>query len=365
MTSDRTIQSTPVSATRPRSAHSAGRHRRMSGRNLPVDTLRGIACILLVTFHVIGDKSTAGIHVADDSVFRWYCDSVQYLRMPLFIFLSGLVYAWRPLSDISAYPAFMRKKARRLLVPYVIFVPAIGVTQSMAPEVNSTIDTNPLLWLINSLSPYWFLLSTFWLFAVVALLDSVNKLHSPWFFGVLFAAVTIISLVSSPEDFETLQLGTALSFFPFFLAGIAAVRFQLIPRRLWIIVLTASVVIALMVVVQFSLAGYLGPIETRHSVMGIAIGILFPIVFLSLSLSSRSLAWIGGYSSGIYLLHPFAIGFFRASTSAAGIDADLPRFIILSLGGLFASILGIIVLRHVRIGPAQIGKFILGEKAGK
>jgi len=86
---------------------------------------------------------------------------------------------------------------------------------------------------------------------------------------------------------------------------------------------------------------------------------------LGWSLTSRALAWIGGYSSGIYLLHSFAVGAFRAATNAVGIDSHLPQFIVLSLGGIIASIVGVIVLRHVRIGPAHIGRVILGEKVTK
>src|SRR5688500_6001125 len=65
-------------------------------RDIPIETMRGIACVLLVAFHVIGDSATAGIHVADDSGFRYFANSFQYVRMPLFSFISGVVYAWRP-----------------------------------------------------------------------------------------------------------------------------------------------------------------------------------------------------------------------------------------------------------------------------
>ena len=362
MTSEQTVRSSdPTSGQRP----VGGRHRVATSRNIPVDTLRGLACILLVTFHVIGDKATAGIHVSDDSVFRYYCDSVQYLRMPLFTFLSGLVYAWRPLSDVTGYPSFMRKKARRLLIPYLIFVPILGITQLVAPGVNGSVSFDPLMWWINSLSPYWFLLSTFWLFALVAFLDSYGLLRSPWIFGGLFATVTAVCLFTRPEEIETLQVGTALTFLPFFLAGVGSVRFHLIPQRPSTAVPVTVVFVILAVLVQFSLNGHLRVFDTRHSLVGIALGIIFPVAFLGWSLKSRFLAWIGGYSSGIYLLHSFAIGFFRAVTNAVGLDSEVPQFIILSIGGLAASILGILVLRRFRVGPLQIGRIALGEKTVK
>ena len=335
-------------------------HFHLGNRNIPVDTLRGIACIFLVTFHVIGDTSSAGIHVADDSAFRYYTDSVVYLRMPLFTLLSGMVYAWRPLRDTRRYPDFMRKKARRLLVPYVIFVPVLGFTQMVAPGVNGSVDFEPVNWLLTSLGPYWFLLTTFWMFAVVALLDSYRLLESPLVFGALFVAVLAVVAAVHTEGFDFLQLGQALSRFPFFLAGMAFHRFRLIPGRAATIAAVTVLLVALVVVVQLAVRGTIGDMDSRHNIVGIALGIVFPLAFLSWKLQSHLLAWIGGYSSGIFLLHSFAVGFFRAVLDALGVEADTPLFILASLGGLFGSIFGVWLLRKV-----TVGKIILGEKTAK
>lgn len=340
-------------------------HFHLGNRNIPVDTLRGIACIFLVTFHVIGDTSSAGIQVADDSAFRYYTESVVYLRMPLFTLLSGLVYAWRPLADPRLYPDFMRKKARRLLVPYVIFVPVLGFTQMVAPGVNGEVEFEPVNWLLTSLGPYWFLLTTFWMFAVVALLDSYRLLDSRLVFGTLFGVVLAVVVVFRTEGFDFLQLGQALSLFPFFLAGMAFHRFRLIPRRTAGIATVTVVLIALVVVVQLAVRGTIGDIDSRHSILGIALGMVFPLAFLAWKLQSHLLAWIGGYSSGIFLLHSFVVGFFRAALTAVGVESDTPLFILAALGGLFGSIFGVWLLRKITIGKVAVGKIILGEKTRK
>src|SRR6185295_5386420 len=67
-----------------------------------LQTLRGVACLLLVAFHAIGNHPTSGLHVADDSSFRFFANLFQYVRMPLFTFLSGFVYAYRPVLPGSA-----------------------------------------------------------------------------------------------------------------------------------------------------------------------------------------------------------------------------------------------------------------------
>ena len=56
--------------------------------NMRVETLRGLACVLLVLYHVIGIDSSTGMRVEDGPV-RWLNDGLAYLRMPLFTFLSG------------------------------------------------------------------------------------------------------------------------------------------------------------------------------------------------------------------------------------------------------------------------------------
>ena len=69
-------------------------------RDLKVDTLRGIACFLLVAYHVVGGDPTAGLKI-NEGIVRQIVDVLVYLRMPLFVFLSGYVYAHRPIKVIS------------------------------------------------------------------------------------------------------------------------------------------------------------------------------------------------------------------------------------------------------------------------
>jgi peptidoglycan/LPS O-acetylase OafA/YrhL len=64
-----------------------------SKRNIPVDTLRGLACILLVAYHVIGVTPESGLRL-HDGILKNANELLAYIRMPLFTFLSGFVYAW-------------------------------------------------------------------------------------------------------------------------------------------------------------------------------------------------------------------------------------------------------------------------------
>ena len=85
-----------------------------------VETLRGLACVLLVAFHVIGSHASSGLHVGEDSIYRQFANLFMHLRMPLFTFLSGFVYAYRPVTQAQT-GAFAEKKLIRLLLPLLAY----------------------------------------------------------------------------------------------------------------------------------------------------------------------------------------------------------------------------------------------------
>src|SRR5689334_4421634 len=101
----------------------------------------------------------------------------------------------------------MGKKARRLLVPYIIFVPLIGLAQSIVPGANNPTEMPAWQWLVYSLSPYWFLLATFWIFAVVALADSFNLLRNVYVVTGVWVALVALIIVVQPGPVRFLQLG--------------------------------------------------------------------------------------------------------------------------------------------------------------
>jgi len=70
-----------------------------------IETLRGLACVLLVRYHVIGADPWQGLCIADGPV-RWLNDGIAYLRMPLFTILSGLVYGLRPFAPADSSKVF-------------------------------------------------------------------------------------------------------------------------------------------------------------------------------------------------------------------------------------------------------------------
>ena len=85
---------------------------------ISTDTLRGIACIGVVLFHVAGNTETAGLRLPDDHWLRLFNAVFADIRMPLFAFLSGYVFlsVTRKTGQEPPWSA-LRTKTRRLLLP--------------------------------------------------------------------------------------------------------------------------------------------------------------------------------------------------------------------------------------------------------
>ena len=74
-------------------------------KSLEIETLRGLACLLLVLYHVIGPLG-GGLKIDLGSPFRVIADSMVYVRMPLGSFFDSSTIVW------SSY--------EMICVPYIV-----------------------------------------------------------------------------------------------------------------------------------------------------------------------------------------------------------------------------------------------------
>ena len=85
-------------------------------RQTDIDTLRALACIALVSFHVVGYTPQSGMELPAGHPLHLLQAGLTPLRMPLFIFLSGVVFC-TGVDRFEAVPRRLVSKARRLLLP--------------------------------------------------------------------------------------------------------------------------------------------------------------------------------------------------------------------------------------------------------
>lgn len=301
-------------------------------RDREIDTLRGIACILLVSYHIIGATLHDGLRI-EHGPLRVGEDLLAMLRMPLFTFLSGYVYARSPIGG-ARVRSFLGEKARRLLVPMLFVGTAFAAMHELLPGMrNWHIEWR---WLhILPVGHYWFVEALFLIFLVVVPLERAGLLSTPrrWLGCWLVSA----ALYLTPHPIVWLAIGGAISLLPFFLLGLYCRRFARFESRLFVDVhrearsaLLVGLVAAMFVAAHFG--GVEGSVDTP---MTLLIGASSCVLLLAARMRSTPLAYIGAYSYSIYLFHVFFTASSRIALTRSGVD----NLAVLFLVGLVAGIL--------------------------
>jgi len=320
------------------------------GRDEYVDTCRGVACVLLVAYHAIGASVGSGLHLAGDSFWRNFADGLIYFRMPMFSFLSGVVYGWRPFTAGNG-THFLLGKVRRLLLPMLVVGTAFAFVQSNTPGVNvSPVNFTTLH--IFPVAHYWFSESLFIIFIVVMTLESLNLLGDMRKFIIVLAIATIMQLtVSPPGEFS---LFGANYLFPFFLCGLGCSRFRIakidfLPIYIAILVGTSS----------YAIAGVLGYVARtdRVSIIALLLGVSACFSLLTSGWKNRTLAFIGVYSYAIYLFHVF----FTASTRMLLYSMNFKSVTTLVIVATATGVIGPILVEMIADRFALSRTLLLGE----
>jgi fucose 4-O-acetylase-like acetyltransferase len=193
-------------------------------RDKSLDTVRGIACVLLVLYHVVGGNRESGLRLDAESAYREVNEALAHVRMPLFTFLSGVVYALRPVAPGTG-KLFAAGKLKRLLLPFIFVSVLFAVLQKITPGTNAKLDwaeiPRVLIWPYGHL---WFIAALLLVFAVVGALDYCRALGKPLAMVALFA-VACASFELRHGAVGIFAWNRALYLLPFFVAGVTFKRF--------------------------------------------------------------------------------------------------------------------------------------------
>jgi glucans biosynthesis protein C len=273
-----------------------------------VQTLRGIACLLLVAFHTIGSSAASGLHVPDPSIYRKFTNLFVHVRMPLFTFLSGVVYAYRPLRAGHALQ-FLGKKIRRLGVPLIV---ASTLLYCLHRAMHHEVPPLPQLWTIY-VFPYWhlwFVQALLVVFGLLFILETVRGLATFQRFITVFALSLLLYFSAPFETHNVFSVYNATYLLPFFLWGLGAHRYreqlQGAPA-LVATVLCFSMAQGFQTYVVFT--SVLPPIDplVDRSVLNLLIGLSAGLAGLQLLPRAPLLERVGRSSYPIYLYHPLFV----------------------------------------------------------
>lgn len=331
----------------------------LAKESLRVQTLRGLACLLLVAFHVIGSHATSGLRVDADSAYRQFANLFMHLRMPLFTFLSGFVYAYRP-ATLGYASTFAGKKLRRLLVPLLCVSTLYFLLTLVIPESTGQLPLHQM-WRIY-VFPYvhfWFLQAIILVFAVVVVLESVHLLGTLRRYAIALAVTMALHLcVSRQNDAASLFSAVqAIYLAPFFLLGLGANRFRGVLLQPWCIWASLACFLGAMTVHSIAVVAH-GQITEPGTVLELLIGVSGTLTLIHTLPHCRPLALLGAYSFTIYLFHPFFVAAARSLLKLAQVSSTELGFVL----GVGAGLLGPPVLEHALRGMPLPRQILFGQR---
>jgi peptidoglycan/LPS O-acetylase OafA/YrhL len=317
-----------------------------------IETIRGLACLLLVAYHVVGNVPEKGLRLPDDHVLAILNGILDTVRMPLFSFISG--YVLRAfIADAAALRDNIEKKARRLLLP-LVFVGALHYAMQTA-----VYGGNPVpVWAVYLL-PYehfWFLQATFLLMVFVF---AMSWLAGPDFRRtvlLLFGFALAIFVMDIQPGHDIFAFSRAFYLAPFFLLGLIGrihrldERLNDVPRaRLAIALLCFAIVLPVLAVQLAWPEPRLREAFGRQTPLGLIVALAACAGLFCLRWESRLLAWIGPRSYTIFLFHVFFTA--GARIVATRLLGPVSEWVLFPLG-LATGILGPIVLdRLILLSP--------------
>lgn len=319
----------------PRSTTQSGRP-----RDISIDTLRGAACFLVVIYHAIGNSSAYGLQVADDSSLRFFAASMAHVRMPLFTFLSGLVYAAWPVGP-GTERTFLVGKVRRLVVPALVVGSLFYVVRAVmsGTALGASDLFFPFTMLTGGYEHFWFVQALFVTFLAVVLLERIGAMRLNMKWAMVFTAAVGLHVVR--KDLPDVLFSQDVAFLlPFFMLGAVARELLAKLENLNLAPVLFALAAALFVADELVIAGWVAASKHEGYALGFAVGATASLCFLALKPKAAWLAWIGRYSYAIYLFHVFGTSAGRiAAEKAFGDGAPVVLILAVSTGvGLFAPI---------------------------
>lgn len=334
-------------------------------KDLSVETLRGIAIILVVMGHVIGSGSDGGMKVEDDSFLRHLYYTFQYLRMPLFTVISGWVYSLKPVA-IGTGTKFMQKKTRRVILPMIFVGATYYILQYMVPGTNYSYSLTAI-WkiLFFPYTFFWYLYSLFIVYIVITVIDANNWCRTFNNWVVVFAlsiGLLAIRNVFIPETAPNIfGYKGAIYLLPFFVVGVGINRFKEHFSNQHFIGILIGLVLAALVVQQLAWYKIIDYQLSNRGGLGLFIGVGGTILCLQIRFSIKWLVWIGNYAYTIFLFHSFGTSGGRILLNAGGINNTLVVFTVSLLLGLLMPVVADAVLDRFKLTRM----FFLGRALNK
>lgn len=313
-----------------------------------IDTLRGFACLLVVAYHVIGPDSSSGLRAPAGSAWHYAVDSFQFVRMPLFTALSGLLYAAIS-ANRDSFATFVKHKARRILVPLISATVVVWSLRTITYGGRTSLFDA----FLYGYEHLWYLDAVMMMFVIVGFAD--RHIGQAWQ-GWTAAMLALICFRSYIPIVHIFAFSNMLNLLPFFMFGMLIFRTPLIFRGRFsfeVAVCIAAVLIVLQQANMFKAVSFqwdFSWIEYAGS-----FGIL--VVLIRVAPKWVLLERLSAYSFTIYLWHPAFNAGSRMLLNAVGVTQHAIVFVVGMIVAIMLPIaLHLFVVRFPRLSLPLIGQ---------
>jgi fucose 4-O-acetylase-like acetyltransferase len=276
-------------------------------RREDLDRAKGLAILLVVFGHIVAREQPLGA--------EWYevlKDGIYQFHMPFFMYLSGYVTFLSGSARVAGrdWPAFVGKRAYRLLIPFLLFGLMIVAGKLLAARYIH-VDNLPespmsaltaLIWDTDR-SPAL----SVWYIAVLFVMCAITPPLMALVRGRTWVLVAIALILYAAPVPHVMYLNRVATYFPFFLLGGLAAEgsdrwLRTVDRSTWFAL--AALLASVFVVMTLNLG-----IKVGLLVCGIlSMPALHGLVRQSPLSRSAVLLWLGSLSFVIYLLNTPFIG---------------------------------------------------------
>jgi glucan biosynthesis protein C len=288
---------------------------------LKIDSLRGLACLLLVAYHVVGDRPERGLQLPDGSYWHYFVASFDWLRMPLFTLISGYVYGLRRVQTAD-FLRFWAKKSRRILLPFIVVSTTYFVFRTL-----TVADSDDVFWhiFIYRYEHFWFLQALLNLFIAISIADALWR---PGPRSLLLAAIgcAAISHVLLPQIPQIFGLWSTANLAPYFFFG---VFLSSSPELFSNSKFKAAACVGAACGVLLHQAGlfHFLPLIAQNNLAATATSFFLGYLLFAFWPSVPLLALIGAYSYTIYLWHVFGTAGARLFLKKIGVHDPMLLFV--------------------------------------
>lgn len=296
-----------------------------------IDAVRGLACLLVVVRHVIGDSAMTGLHLPMVSLWHYAMTSLDFIRMPLFTALSGYLYAGHRVTRQNLVP-FWAKKLRRIALPL------LSATVILWLFRYALLDGTTPLWraMLFSYGHLWYLQALLLLFLTISILHAFLKVS--WT-GLLFIAFSTAILGQAEFDMtEFFSIAGAVYLLPHFLFGVLLrERADLLKDRA-VGLLALGIVATVLTAQQLGLNG-VAPQLSSMQLSAVLAGMAMVVFLLQRFPDNAFLAGIGRYAYTIYLWHMLSNAVARQFGLRLGLHSNIELFVFCLTAAIGAPIL--------------------------